>query len=137
MEMPVDETCIDWPPALRPNPALSNMTWGGSPVTPSEDVSEATRPSGVVVQVWRDALVLEGRKLTSMLTFVEGRLVRVEVADLKASELSTLAPDRASLEYTTEGMVAGNTGVTRWVVDLLDLRLSLEPDPELTEAGMI
>jgi len=135
--MTVDETQIDWPAGLGPSADLAAMSWGGAPVAPSEAVSEAVRPSGVVVQVWRDALVLDGRKLTPTLSFDEGRLVRIEVLDLKTSELSTLAQGRASLGFKDEGTVAGTAGVTRWVVDLMDGRLSLEPDPELTDAGMI
>ena len=128
-----EQARIDWPEGLVQSAALAAMTWGGPPPAASDAVSEMTMPSGGVAQDWQDALELGGRTLTPKLTFVDGRLVRIEVADLRPSELSTLAlgADRRF------GLVSGSAGVTGWVVDFIDNSLSLEPDPELTDAGMI
>lgn len=129
---PEGRPAVRWPIGLTPSHDLAERRWGDSPSDLALTVER--RESGLVVEVWRSALDLLGRKVDVELTYEFDALIGLQVVGLSDRELLDLG---FSADHAEDGLVVLSLDETLWMADLYDRLLRAEPDPEHTDAGVI
>lgn len=123
---------IRWPLGVTPSDDLAVRRWGDAPSDLALTVER--RESGLVVEVWRSAVDLLGRRLDAELTYEFDALIGLQLVGLSDRELLDLG---FSADQAEDGLAVRSLGETLWMADLYDRILRAEPDPEHTDAGLI
>lgn len=123
---------VRWPIGVTPSDALAERRWGDAPSDLPLTVER--RESGLVVEVWRSAADLLGRKVDVELTYEFDALIGLQIVGLSDRELIDLG---FSADTAEDGLAVRSIDETLWMADLYDRLLRAEPDPEHTDAGLI
>lgn len=87
-----------------------------------------------MVEVWRSAADLLGRRVDVELTYEFDALIGLQIVGLSDRELLDLG---FSADQAEDGLAVLSIDETLWMADLYDRLLRAEPDPEHTDAGLI
>lgn len=123
---------VRWPIGITPSDNLAERRWGDAPSDLPLTVDR--RESGLVVEVWRSAADLLGRRVDVELTYEFDALIGLQIVGLSDRELLDLG---FSADQAEDGLAVLSIDETLWMADLYDRLLRAEPDPEHTDAGLI
>lgn len=123
---------VRWPIGVTPSADLAARRWGDAPSDLALTVER--RESGLVVEVWRSAADLLGRKVDVELTYEFDALIGLQIVGLSDRELLDLG---FSADQAEDGLAVSSIDETLWMADLYDRLLRAEPDPEHTDAGLV
>lgn len=129
---PAGRPAIRWPIGVTPSADLAERRWGDAPSELALTVER--RESGLVVEVWRSAADLLGRKVDVELTYEFDSLIGLQIVGLSDRELLDLG---FSADQAEDGLAVSSIDETLWMADLYDRLLRAEPDPEHTDAGLV